>query len=84
MIGVVLFVLILCICIITIRMIIAPTLWDRLLIFNVISTKVILIIVCLSFIYKDIYFLDISLTYALLGFCGTVLIARFIERRDHL
>ncbi len=84
MIQVLLFVLVLCMIFVSIRMLLGPTIWDRLLTFNVISTKVILFIVCLSVSLEDIHILDISFTYALLGFSGTILIARFIEGGDHL
>jgi multicomponent Na+:H+ antiporter subunit F len=84
MIHVLLFALILSIGIVALRTIMGPSIWDRLLSFNVISCKVILVIVCLSLIYEDAEYLDIALTYALLAFCSTVLIARFIEWRDRL
>jgi multicomponent Na+:H+ antiporter subunit F len=38
-------------------------------------------IVLLSVISNQDYLLDIALIYAFLGFLGTVLIARFIEKR---
>ncbi|TCK98583.1 multisubunit sodium/proton antiporter MrpF subunit [Natranaerovirga hydrolytica] len=82
--NILLIVLIVSIGLVSIRTIIGPTIWDRLITFNVISAKVILVILCLSFLYDNTEYLDIALTYALLAFCSTVLIARFIEWRDHL
>lgn len=84
MIHILLFGLVLCMILVSVRMLLGPTIWDRLLTFNAISAKVILCIVCLSIFLEDVHILDISFTYALLGFSGTVLIARFIEGRDHL
>lgn len=84
MIQFVLISLVLAMCILSLRMLLGPTIWDRLLAFNVLSTKVILIIVVLSILLEDMDILDISFTYALLGFIGTILIGRFIEGRHHL
>ncbi|MFW6015422.1 MAG: monovalent cation/H+ antiporter complex subunit F [bacterium] len=81
---VLLFFLIISIVIVSIRTLLGPTIWDRLLTFNVMSSKVILAILCLSLIYDDLNYIDIALTYALLAFCSTILIARFLEWRDHL
>ena len=64
-----------------IRVLLGPTIWDRLLSLNVISAKIIMAIVILSVLTKQEFLLDIALVYAFLGFLGTVLIARFIEKR---
>lgn len=82
-------VLVICIFIVSIRLIIGPTIWDRLLVLNVLTTKVILVTVGLTLYFdvtfdSNIDFLDIGITYALLGFTSTVLIAKFIERKEHL
>lgn len=66
------------------RMIIGPTIWDRLLSLNVITSKVLVAIVILARLLDLNYLLDIALIYAVLGFLSTVLIARFIERRGDL
>jgi len=74
-------------------MIKGPTIWDRLLVLNIFTSKVVIITVCLSLYYEEEHilnpstafdYLDIGITYALLGFITTVLIARFIERKEHL
>lgn len=70
--------------VVIIRVIIGPTIWDRLLGLNMISSKIIMSIVILALITKRSFLLDIALVYAFLGFVGTVLIARFIERRGNL
>ena len=66
------------------RAVIGPTIWDRLLALNMIASKVLLAIVLLALILELNYLLDIAMVYAVLGFIGTVLIARFIERRGSL
>lgn len=63
------------------RAIIGPTIWDRLLALNLIASKILIAIVILAVALNSSYLLDIALVYAALGFIGTVLIARFVERR---
>ncbi|MPW25747.1 pH regulation protein F [Alkalibaculum sp. M08DMB] len=67
-----------------IRVIMGPTIWDRLLGLNMVSAKIIMSIVILAIIQDSSFLLDIALVYAFLGFVGTVFIARFIERRGNL
>ncbi len=69
---------------VVIRVIIGPTIWDRLLGLNMISSKIIVSIVILAVLLDKSFLLDIALVYAVLGFLGTVLIARFIERSGNL
>jgi multicomponent Na+:H+ antiporter subunit F len=64
-----------------IRVIIGPTIWDRLLGLNLISSKIIMSIIVFALIIQRTFLLDIAIVYALLGFIGSVLIARFIERK---
>lgn len=65
-----------------VRTLIGPTMWDRLLGFNMISANIVLCIVILAFMLDTSYFLDIALAYAVLGFIGTILIARFLTKED--
>ncbi len=67
--------------IVLIRVILGPSIWDRLLGLNTISAKIIIAIVLLSLILDKAYLLDVALVYAVLGFIGTVFIARFIEKK---
>ena len=64
-----------------IRVVIGPTIWDRLLGLNLISSKIIMAIIVFALIIQRTFLLDIAIVYALLGFIGSVLIARFIERK---
>ena len=50
------------------RLFIGPTIWDRLLCLNVITSKVLAAIVLLSWLLKLNYLLDIALIYAVLVF----------------
>lgn len=68
----------------TLRAILGPTVWDRILGFNLLSSKIIMIIVLFAFLLQKSYLLDIALIYALFGFVGTVMIARFVEKWDRL
>lgn len=67
-----------------IRVVMGPTIWDRLLGLNTISAKIIMSIVILSVVTEKSYLLDVALVYSFLGFIGTVLIARFIEKKGDL
>jgi multicomponent Na+:H+ antiporter subunit F len=67
-----------------IRIILGPTIWDRMLGMNLISSKIIMAIVVFALILDKSYLLDIAIAYTLIGFIGMVLIARFIERRGDL
>jgi len=58
-----------------------PSRWDRLLGMNLISTKVIVIIILFASLYNTAYFLDFAIIYALSGFIGTIFIALFLAQR---
>lgn len=66
------------------KMFIGPTIWDRLLCFNIISSKVVMLIVAFALFTEKTYILDIALTFTLFSFISTVLIARFIKERGTL
>ena len=63
------------------RILIGPTVWDRLLGMSLISSKIIVAIVIASVITDRSFLMDIAIIYSLLGFLSSVLIARFIERK---
>lgn len=67
-----------------IRVIMGPTIWDRLLGLNMITAKIIISIIVLAVLTERSYLLDIALVYSVLGFIGTVLIARFVERKGKI
>jgi len=75
--GVVLAFVLLCI----LRALKGPSLWDRLLGLNLITTKVIIIIVLFSYLNGLPFLLDLAIIYALVGFIGTIFTALFLMGR---
>jgi len=65
-----------------IRVIIGPSVWDRLLGMNLILSKTILIIILYASIFETTFLLDFAIIYALSGFIGTIFLALFLSRRD--
>lgn len=68
--------------VVALRVVLGPTVWDRLLGLNLIASKILVAVVLLASMQNVSYLLDIALVFAVLGFIGTVLIARFFERRE--
>ncbi|MCL0098288.1 monovalent cation/H+ antiporter complex subunit F [Dehalococcoidia bacterium] len=64
----------------TYRLISGPTLPDRIVAAQAITTKTLAILVLLAFMYEQMIFLDISLTYAVLAFLSVLAVARYLER----
>lgn len=61
------------------RVLKGPTVFDRLLATNAIATKTIVLICLIGFLYGRIdMFIDITLAYAILGFVGSVVIAKYV------
>ena len=60
------------------RMIKGPTIWDKLMALNLLSVKTVLLITLYSVYKNNIMMLDISMTYAVIGFLGITLLSRFI------
>jgi multicomponent Na+:H+ antiporter subunit F len=61
-----------------------PAVWDRFLGLNIISAKIIIIILLLASQYGQSNLLDFAIVYALLGFIGTVFTAHFIMERKRI
>ena len=57
-----------------------PSIWDRLLGFNLFSVHIVLIILFYSIRTGLYYLIDIALVYALLGFISVMFIARYIDK----
>lgn len=63
-----------------IRVIKGPTLFDRILAANAIATKTIVLICLTGYIFGRIdMFIDITLAYAILGFLGSLVIAKYLS-----
>lgn len=67
-----------------IRIIIGPTTWDRLLGYNLVMAKILMLIVLFSIILEKSYLLDIAITYSLIGFISTLFIAKFVKDRGKI
>ena len=63
------------------RVLLGPTIYDRVLAVNMFGTKTVLLIAVLGFLTGRPDFLDISLVYALINFIGTIAVLRYIKRR---
>jgi multicomponent Na+:H+ antiporter subunit F len=63
------------------RVVIGPSIWDRLHGLCLISTKILLIVILFASLNNTAYLLDIAIVYALLGFIGTVFTAMFLHGR---
>ncbi len=62
------------------RAYVGPTVADRVISINVISTKAIVIMVLVSIIFHKEYFLDIAIVYALIAFLATIAVAKYLQR----
>lgn len=63
-----------------VRVLQGPTLYDRLLATNAIATKTLVLIALIGFLFDSIeMFIDITLAYAILGFIGSLIIAKYIS-----
>lgn len=67
-----------------VRVVIGPTIWDRMLGLGLTTSKVTLAVILASFTHAEIYILDLAMLFSLLGFLVTVLLARFVERKGNL
>ena len=62
-----------------IRVLKGPTVFDRLLAANAIATKTLVLICLIGFLFGRIdMFVDITLAYGILGFIGSLVIAKFV------
>lgn len=66
------------------RLILGPTIWDRLLCANLITSKFLMILILLAYIEGQTYFVDFAIVYALLGFIGLMFVAISIQKRGKL
>lgn len=52
---------------------------DRLVAINVVGTKTIILILMVSFIIHETYFIDVALVYALISFIASIVISKFVK-----
>jgi multicomponent Na+:H+ antiporter subunit F len=64
------------------RVVMGPTVYDRLMGSNAIASKTIVLICLLGYIFDRIeMFIDITLAYAILGFISIMAIAKFVSSK---
>lgn len=66
------------------RIIEGPTIWDRILGFNLFSSLIILLILMYSLIEDISYLIDMAIVYTLLGFISIIFISRFVQRKGKI
>ena len=64
-----------------IRAVMGPSVWDRLMGMNLISTKIIVIIAVVASMHNTAYYLDFAIIYALFGFIGAIFVSLFLLNR---
>lgn len=62
------------------RVIVGPTVFDRILGANMIGTKTTVILALIGFMYDRPHFLDLSLTYALVNFIASLAFLKYIDK----
>ena len=60
-----------------IRLLIGPKLSDRVVAFDTMGIMAIALLILLSIQYKSALYLDVAFVFALIGFIGTIVFARF-------
>lgn len=63
------------------RILIGPTLWDRLLGLNLVTSKLIMLIILVASVTQQTFILDLALGFALLGFMGVIFISLYVQRK---
>ena len=64
------------------RVIVGPTLYDRMLGAGAVATKTLVLILLIGFIFNRVdMFIDITLAYAALNFIGVIAIAKYLGTR---
>jgi multicomponent Na+:H+ antiporter subunit F len=61
------------------RVLIGPSVYDRIMAVNMFGTKTVLIIAVLAFLTGRMDLLDIAVVYALINFIGIIAVLRFFE-----
>jgi len=67
-----------------VRVVIGPTIWDRLLGLGLGASKITLAVIIYAFSVEQFHILDVALMFSILGFLVSILLARFIEKRGIL
>jgi multicomponent Na+:H+ antiporter subunit F len=62
------------------RAIVGPTLADRVVAINMVSTKVTIVIILVALFLDEKNYVDVALIYAMVSFITTVSVAKYLER----
>ncbi|MCL1925394.1 MAG: monovalent cation/H+ antiporter complex subunit F [Defluviitaleaceae bacterium] len=81
MLQIILYIFIAFLAIYAIRVLQGPTIWDRLLAMNLMSSKLIAFILIFAAYYQLSFLLDLAILYMLGGFMGTIFICMFFLDR---
>jgi multicomponent Na+:H+ antiporter subunit F len=76
---IVLIVILLCLIMALVRVIIGPTIPDRIVGVDTINTIVIVGMVIYGAAYEEVIYIDVAIVYALLSFISTLFIAKYLE-----
>jgi len=74
-------ILVVFLCLYIIKIIQGPSIWNRLLGMNLVTTKIILIIIVFASMNETGFFLDFAIIYAICGFIGVIFLANFMSDR---
>ena len=66
------------------RVVLGPTIWDRLLGVGLGASKITLAVVVYGLMIGESYIYDLAMIFAVLAFLATVLLARFIEQKGEV
>ncbi len=66
----------------SIRAMIGPGTFNRIVGANLVATKAIVLLVVAGFIFERPQFTDIAIMYAAISFIGTIIIAKYAERGE--
>ena len=61
-----------------VRLIIGPTIWDRILMVNLISAKVVMFVAVYAIYENSTVILDIAISYGIIGFLTITLLSKYI------
>lgn len=69
---------------ILVRILLGPTVWDRILGLNLFSAVIIILILITALIDELSYLVDVAIVYSLLGYVSIIFISRFVERKGKI
>lgn len=79
MVVIALWLVFLAVAMVILRMIMGPTIYDRILSMNLLGTLVVVVLALFSWMRNDYMYLDIALTYGLMNFITTIAILRYFR-----